>query len=130
MIAVSALALGAVGVAEAGKGKKVKTKLVKTEIGPEGASGKVKAKQKACVKGRKVILKGPEPFDPAAGAGAAGIMTDMKVKIGTDKANGKGRWDIPAPDGGSFNAGEYKVQVKKSNVRSLICLARTLRLEG
>ena len=67
MVAVFALALGAVGIADAGKGKRVKTKLVNTEIGPDGASGKVKSKQKACMKGRKVIVKGPanvpDPID-------------------------------------------------------------------
>ena len=112
--AVFALAIGAVGVADAGNNKRVKTKLVKTEIGPEGASGKVKSKQKACVKGRKVIVKGPAPFAPTSGAAGSATM----VKIGTDKTNRKGRWNVSAPTGGSLNAGKYKSQVKKRKVKS------------
>jgi hypothetical protein len=114
MIAVFALALGAVGIADAGKGKRVKTKLVNTKIGPDGASGKIKSKQKACVKGRKVIVKGPEPFAPNAGAFGSATM----VRIGTDKTNGKGRFSVPAPTGGSLNAGQYKIHVKKRKVKS------------
>ena len=114
MVAVFALALGAVGIADAGKGKRVKTKLVNTEIGPDGASGKVKSKQKACMKGRKVIVKGPAPFALPSGAPGSATM----VKIGTDKTNRKGRWNVSAPTGGSFNAGKYKIQVKKRKVKS------------
>jgi hypothetical protein len=126
MVAVSALALGAVGVADAGKGKRVKTKLVKTEIGPDGASGKVKSKQKACVKKRKVIVKGPEPFAPRVGA--AGRVT--MVKIGTDKTDRKGFWIVPASTGGFFNAGEYKIQVKKRKADPYVCLAFRLNTRG
>ncbi len=113
IVMVFALAVGAVGIADAGKNKRVKTKLVNTKIVPDGASGKVKSKQKACVKGRKVVVKGPEPFAPNAGAAGSATM----VKIGTDKTNRKGLWSVPAPTGGSLNAGQYKIQVKERKVR-------------
>ena len=111
MVAVAALAFGAVGVAEAGSGKvkRVKTKLVKVEIGPDGASGKVKSKKKACVKGRKVRLKGPKPFDPRAGRGTVRVVPVETVKIATVRTNAKGRWKISPPDDGFFIAGVYRV---------------------
>jgi hypothetical protein len=102
------LLLGGIGVSEAGK-KKAKTK-VTLKGGPEGAKGKVKSKQRRCIKKRKVVLKGPAPFDP--NARASGGM----VKIGKTKTNKRGRWSIPAPKGGFFTAGDYTVVVPKSSL--------------
>lgn len=114
MLAVFAFAFGAVGVADAGKGKvkRVKTKLVKVEIGPDGASGKVKSKKKACVKGRKVRLKGPKPFDPSAGRGTVRVVLPVEsVKIVAVRTSAKGRWRALPPSDGFFVAGVYKVIV-------------------
>ena len=117
MVAISALALGAVGVAEAGKVKRVKTKLVNTKIGPDGASGKVKSKKKACMKGRKVTLRGPKPFDPGAGRGAAVAGGKMKF-IEFDRTNAGGHYRFFPPPGGSFNAGGYEVTVQGKKVKA------------
>ena len=117
MVAISALALGAVGVAEAGKAKRVKTKLVNTKIGPDGASGKVKSKKKACMKGRKVTLRGPMPFDPGAGRGAA--VAGGKVNIGSFRTNRRGYWGYrPTLPGVYLIAGEYEVKVQGKKVKA------------
>ena len=121
-VAVFSLALGAGGVADAGKVKRVKTKLVNTKIGPDGASGKVKSKKKACMKGRKVTLRGPEPFNPDARRGAA--VAGGKVNIGSTRTNNKGRWNSawgPAPiipSGVYLIAGEYEVKVQGKKVKA------------
>ena len=124
MVAISALGLGAVGVAEAGKVKRVKTKLAKTKIGPDGASGKVKSKNKACVKGRKVTLRGPKPFNPGAGRGAA--VAGGKVKIGIELTNARGRWTFSPSSDISLIAGVYEVSVpgKRVGAKRLLCLPR------
>lgn len=119
--------LGGIGVSEAGKKRTAKTK-VTLKGGPEGAKGKVKSKQRRCIRKRKVVLKGPEPFDPEARTSA-----DKLVKIGKTKTNKRGRYSIPAPKGGSLNAGAYKVVVKRNNLGRFspgwdgICLGATAR---
>jgi hypothetical protein len=107
-VAVLVTGLGVVGTVGAGGTSKVKTKMAKLEIGPDGASGQVKAKNSACVKKRTVKLKGPEPFDPNArrrGLEAGAVL------IGKDKTDRKGRWAIDPPKGGAFTAGDYLVIV-------------------
>jgi hypothetical protein len=117
MVAISALALGAVGVAEAGKVKRVKTKLAQTKIDPDGASGKVKSKKKACMKGRKVTLRGPEPFDPGAERGA--VVAGGKVNIGSFRTNRRGYWaQAPLTPGVYLIAGEYEVKVQGKKVKA------------
>jgi len=130
MVAVFALALGAVGIADAGKGKRVKTKLAKTEIGPDGAKGKVKSRNKACVKGRKVTLRGPKPFDPGVGRGAA--VAGGKVRIGIDRTNARCRWNISPPVDGFFNAGVYEVSVsgKRVGAKRLFCPPQRFRVKA
>lgn len=128
MVAVSAFALGAVGVAEAGKGKRVKTRLAKTEIGPDGASGVVKSKNRACMKGRSVTLRGPKPFNPRAvrGVNASGEM----VKIGTFRTSRNGRWRFSPSRDGFFIAGVYEIRVPSRRVtvqgKRFFCLAARL----
>jgi len=117
MVAVFSLALGAGAIADAGSVKRVKTKLVKTKIGPEGASGKVKSKKKACMKGRKVTLRGPEPFNPDARRGAA--VAGGKVKIGSSRTGRRGLWGYaPTVSGVYLIAGEYEVKVQGKKVKA------------
>lgn len=109
LAAVSAAALVVVGVAGADHADQVETKLIKTEINGDYATGKVISKKKACKRKRKVILKGSEPLwigDPAASSAAA------LVRIGTDRTNEKGNWWITPHASSYLRPGSYLVRVR------------------
>ncbi|MGB6425458.1 MAG: hypothetical protein WBF18_09295 [Solirubrobacterales bacterium] len=109
--AVAGLAalIAAGGASEALAGGGIKTTAKLESVKPEGAKGKVSSKKSKCVRGRKVTL-----FFDLSKSG----VTDPNAKdpkIGTDKTNKKGKFEIEQP----LSAGTYyvKVAAKKAGKR-------------
>lgn len=110
-----AAVVAAAGASEALAGGQIKTTAKLKTVEPDGATGKVKSPEPKCERGRKVKL-----FYEVPGGN--------EQKVGTDKTNRKGKFDIEA----SLFAGAYYVKIskKKINKKKTCKRAKSARLKG
>lgn len=111
--AVAGLAalVAAGGASEALAGGGIKTTVKLKSVEPDGAAGKVDSKKAKCKRGRKVTL-----FFDLSKSG----VTDPNAKdpkIGTDKTNRKGKFEIEQP----LSAGTYYAKVAAKKVGKRKC---------
>lgn len=100
------------GASEAIAGRNVKTTVKLKSVEPDGAKGKVRSKKAKCKRGRKVKLF----YDLSKSGGRATTARDPK--IGTDKTNRRGKFEIEQP----LSAGAYYVKVAAKKAGKTRCL--------
>ena len=110
-----AAVVAAAGASEALAGGQIKTTAKLKTVEPDGATGKVKSPNPKCERGRKVKL-------------FYELSEDQDQKVGADKTNRKGLFDIEA----SLFAGTYYVKVPKKKIsKKKTCRrAKSARLKG
>jgi hypothetical protein len=106
-LAVALAATLGLTAAPAPAGKTTKSKLKITNLSATGAGGTVNSRKAACEKRRKVALHFSGEYTP--------------VRVGTDKTDGQGRWEIDA----SLTGGIYYATTKAVKRGKTKCGAAT-----
>jgi hypothetical protein len=100
--------------APAPAGKATKSKLKITSLSATGAAGTLSSRKAACEKRRKVILHFSGEYTP--------------VRVGSDRTNGQGKWEIDANLTSGFYHATTKA-VKRGKTKCRAAESRAKRLQ-